>query len=70
MILSVESFKQHMAIKKAKAEADAIYRHRRTVILQALYGNMPKQMDMLARSEGINAATDQLLEDLWPTTAH
>ena len=70
MILSAASFKAHMAQRRVKAEADALARHRRTKILQILYGNMPKQADMLARSEGINAATDQLLEELWPITTH
>jgi len=69
MILSVERFKAHMAQRKAKAEADALYRHRRTKILQILYGNTPKSQNMLARSEGINACADAILDELFDEPA-
>ena len=68
MILGPASLKAHLEQRRAKAAADALHRHRRTKILQALYAHIPKQDNMLARSDGINAATDQLLEDLWHTT--
>lgn len=54
-----------MAARKLKAEQDALYRYRRTKLLQILYGNLPKQADMLARSEGINASADAILEELF-----
>lgn len=66
--LRLEHFNPHFysqqarSARKAKAQADAAYREKRVRILLTVQKHVPRQEDLKARQNAVDALVDELME--------